>query len=280
MIFHIALLFAWEATAHDSCPTKALSLVQTKKEVSKMHASEGEGLLSKAGDLAVVTTQSSEALADNLFAQHSARSAQLQRAHKKATQGLQAMREKERNLFAQSETTPVPNLTAHHANSSAHYEQKLLDANATQCRACGNAEEALITATGAALTAHTTAQTAAAFLSLATKNYAIAALGFGDADNEYTQVANQLCPITLIYNAAESAFDSIASAAQDLKQKALIAQQHKAWEMANKTVMDTAQAQYDDAAAKATAAEQPIAAKKATAAAACASIVEIGRAHV
>eukprot|EP00419_Tripos_fusus_P067603 CAMPEP_0172932512 /NCGR_PEP_ID=MMETSP1075-20121228/220035_1 /TAXON_ID=2916 /ORGANISM="Ceratium fusus, Strain PA161109" /LENGTH=599 /DNA_ID=CAMNT_0013793839 /DNA_START=43 /DNA_END=1839 /DNA_ORIENTATION=- len=310
MIFHMALLFAWKAAAHDGCPTKALSMVQTRKAVSKTHVSEGGGLLHKA-----------EAWAHSLFVQHSSRSAQFQYANETAAQVLQAVRDKEKTLLLEIKTlnvtSPAPNLTAHHENRSSHYRQKFLDANATQCRACGNAEEALITATGAALTAHTTAQTAAAFLSLATKNYAIAALGFGDADNEYTQVANQLCPITLIYNAAESAFDSIASAAQDLKQKALIAQQHKAWEMANKdpvpnhidfnaaesafasiasaaqdlkqkaliaqqhkawemankTVMDTAQAQYDAAAAKATAAEQPIAAKKATAAAACASIV-------
>jgi len=262
----MALLFAWKAAAHDGCPTKALSMVQTRKAVSKTHVSEGGGLLHKA-----------EAWAHSLFVQHSSRSAQFQYANETAAQVLQAVRDKEKTLLLEIKTlnvtSPAPNLTAHHENRSSHYRQKFLDANATQCRACGNAEEALITATGAALTAHTTAQTAAAFLSLATKNYAIAALGFGDADNEYTQVANQLCPITLIYNAAESAFDSIASAAQDLKQKALIAQQHKAWEMANKTVMDTAQAQYDAAAAKATAAEQPIAAKKATAAAACASIV-------
>ena len=148
-----------------------------------------------------------------------------------------------------------------------------LDANATHCRECGNAEEALVAATHAALMAHAEAQKAAAVLGLAAKNYATASQGFGAANKEYTRVVNQMCPITLIYDAAESAFDSIASAAQDLKQKALKAQQHKAWEMANKTVMDTAQAQYDAAAAKATAAEQPIAAKKATAAAACASIV-------
>eukprot|EP00419_Tripos_fusus_P010876 CAMPEP_0172660028 /NCGR_PEP_ID=MMETSP1074-20121228/3850_1 /TAXON_ID=2916 /ORGANISM="Ceratium fusus, Strain PA161109" /LENGTH=531 /DNA_ID=CAMNT_0013475627 /DNA_START=107 /DNA_END=1702 /DNA_ORIENTATION=+ len=247
-------------------------MVQTRKAVSKMHVSEGEGLLHKNGDLTVVAT-SSEAWAHNLFLRHSSRSAHFQHAQEKATQALQAMKDKEKNLLAQRQTTPAPNLTAHHENSSAHYEQKLLDANATQCRECGNAEEALVAATKAALTAHTAAQTAAAFLGLAAKNYAIASQGFAAANKEYTQVVNQMCPITLTYNAAGSAFASLASAAQDLKQKAVIAQQHKAWEIANKTVVDTAQSQYDTAAARATAAEQPIAAKKATAAAACASIV-------
>jgi len=207
MIFRVALLFAWKAAAHDSCPTKALSLVQTKKEVSKMHTLEGEGLLSKTGDLAVVATRSSKAWVDNLFVQHSSRSAQLQDAHEKATNSLQATREKEMNLLAKSQTTPAPNLTAHHENSSAHYREKLLDANATQCRECGNAEEALVAATMAALTAHTAAQTAAALLKQALLNYA------------------------------------------------------------------TAQSQYDAAAARANAAEQPIAANEAIKAAACASIV-------
>ena len=273
MIFRVALLFAWKAAAHDSCPTKALSLVQTKKEVSKMHALEGEGLLSKTGDLAVVATRSSKAWVDNLVVQHSSRSAQLQDAHEKATKGLQATREKERNLLAKSQTTPAPNLTAHHENSSAHYREKLLDANATQCRECGNAEEALVAATHAALMAHAEAQKAAAVLGLAAKNYATASQGFGAANKEYTQVVGSMCPITLSYSAAEPAFDVIASAAQDLKQKALIAQQHKAWEMANKTIVDAAQAQYDAAAARANAAEQPIAAKEASKAAACTSIV-------
>ena len=136
MIFHIALLFAWKAAAHDSCPTKALSMVQTKKAVSRM----GEGLLHNTGDLTVVATQSSEAGAHNLYVQHASRSAQFQRANEKATQVLQAMKDKENNLLAQrhAATTPAPNLTAHHENRSSHYRQKFLDANATQCRACGN----------------------------------------------------------------------------------------------------------------------------------------------
>eukprot|EP00419_Tripos_fusus_P037157 CAMPEP_0172785126 /NCGR_PEP_ID=MMETSP1074-20121228/205288_1 /TAXON_ID=2916 /ORGANISM="Ceratium fusus, Strain PA161109" /LENGTH=439 /DNA_ID=CAMNT_0013622131 /DNA_START=18 /DNA_END=1334 /DNA_ORIENTATION=+ len=281
MIFHIALLFAWQAAAHDGCATKAISMVQTRKAVSQMHESEGEGLLSTTGDLTAVATRSSEAWAHSLFLQHASRSAHFQQANEQAIQNLQATKDQEKHVLALlqtlSLTTPAPNLTAHHENRSSHYKQEFLDANATQCRACGKAEEALITATQAALTAHTEAQNAAAFLSRATKNYAIAAQGFGDANKEYTQIANQMCPITLTYNAAVSTFDSIAAAAQNLKQKALIAQQHNAWEMANKTIVDAAQAQYDAAAAKATAADQPIAARKAAAAAACASIVAVAQ---
>jgi len=287
MMFHLALLFAWKAAARDSCHTKALSMVQTKKAVSKMHMLEGKGLLHNTEDLTVVATQSSEAGAHKLYVQHASRSAQFQRANEKATQVLQAMKDKENNLVAQrhaattpapnltanhAATTPAPNLTANHENRSAHFSQKVTDANATQCRECGNAEEALIAATRAALTAHTTAQAAAAFLSLAAKKYAMATQGFNAANDEYTRVLNQMSPITLTYTAAESAFDSLAIAVQDLKQKALIAQQHKAWETANKTVVDTARSQYDAAAARATAAERPIPAKEATAAAACASI--------
>jgi len=178
-------------------------MVQTKKAVSKMHMLEGKGLLHNTGDLTVVATQSSEAGAHKLYVQHASRSAQFQRANEKATQVLQAMKNNEKNLLAQK----ASNVTAHHENSSAHYREKLLDANATQCRECGNAEEALVAATMEALTAHTAAQTAAALLKQALLNYA------------------------------------------------------------------TAQSQYDAAAARANAAEQPIAAKEASKAAACTSIV-------
>jgi len=256
MFAQLAWLLMWGAAARDA----GFSSLQTNMPASKSRLFEG----------------------DRLNREQVLRSVHLKKIKERATRVRQAMEEKEKSLLAQVPEEKDRSLLAQvHASDQNRTEKmanysKILEENVTDleaCHKCGEAEKELIDAVDAALEMHEDAESAAEVHSELAETHALAVEAFDKANQEYTQAVSQICPIELASDAEESAFDSVVAAAEHLKEKAMVAQEKKASENANKTLVDQAKSQYDDAAAAAEEADQPIAAKIAAEEVACANVL-------
>lgn len=208
-----------------------------------------------------------KSVARDLVIQHKSRLAVLLQTKESATEMLGEVADVMKLLGRDDADPESTNETDYHADKAAEHADTM--ANIKDCEECSIAEQELLVVTEKARLAHEAAQNAAAFLGQASQAYAEALAGLNSASQDYNQFRDQMCPIQLTFDAAQSSFDALASAAQLLGQKAVIAQEWNSWEIGNKTIMDTAQEQYDSAAAAAVLADEPAAAAKAAEEAAC-----------
>lgn len=213
--------------------------------------------------------------------QHASSRAQLAQTEEATADALDAVQQLEANIIsAQSfglfETGAESANATIHADASTTHNQTLNDTesneNRTQCRLCARAEQEFIGSLQAARDLHLRAEGLALALASAATRHQDASGDFHDFNEEFERIKQDLSELTHTYVASKQEFDAVVEMAERLHPTAVKVANAQAEKSTSRADQESAQGEYDAAAAAAGLADEEAAAKQAAETDACAGL--------